>query len=141
VALFDQAQFIRDLKESRLWSIQWTRENGIDGPFDYVVLRKREGGGYDHHGTFETASLAFEARRELVSQTGHTNYFLRCRRIPQFVEVVGPDHPESREDLDRFRDVYRTGDEGLLSEEELPSYKAWCSRLVNSRSYSRDLPF
>jgi hypothetical protein len=55
--------------------------------------------------------------------------------------VVGPDHPESREDLDRFRDVYRTGDEALLSEEELPAYKAWCSRLVSSRSYAKDLPF
>jgi len=141
VALFEQAQFIRDLKEHRLWSLEWVTSNGIEGPFEYVILQKRPGGGYDHHGTFETATLAFTARRELVATTGETNYFLRCRRIPQFVEVIGPEHPDSREDLDRFRDAYRTGDESLLSEEELPAYKAWCSRLVNSRSYARDLPF
>jgi hypothetical protein len=139
--LFEQAAFVRDLKEHRFWSLEWVSSNGVEGPFEYVVLRKREGGGYDHFGTFETATLAFEARRGLVSSTGETNYFLRCKRVPQVFEVVGPEHPESREDLDRWRDVYRTGDEGLLNEEELPAYRDWCARLVNTRSYARDLPF
>ena len=141
MALFKQAAYVRDLKEHRLWSLEWVTDNGIEGPFTYVILRKREGGGYDQLGEFETASQAFDARRQLVAESGDPKFFLRCRRVPKEVEIIGPEHPESREDLDRFRDVYRTGDEGLLSEKELPAYRAWCARLASSRSHSEDLPF
>lgn len=128
MALFDQVQFVRDLKQHRFWSLEWTRDNNVEGPFEYVVLRKREGGGYDHYGTFETATLAFAARRELVSHTGNTNYFLRCRRVPQFVEVVGPGHPDAGEPLDRFRDAYRTGDTSFLSDNERPAFTSWVAK-------------
>ena len=133
MALFENAQFVRDLKEHRFWSLSWVSENGVEGPFEYVVLRKREGGGYDHFGTFETATLAFEARRGLVSSTGETNYFLRCKRVPQVFEVVGPDPPESREDLDRWRDALRSGDHSVVPSDELPAFTNWAKR--------QELPF
>ena len=135
MALFENAQFVRDLKEHRFWSLSWVSENGVEGPFTYAVLRKREGGGYDQYGDFETATQAFEARRQLVAERGDSKFFLRCKRVPRNVEVVGPGHPESREDLDRWHDVLLTGDEGLLSEEERPAYKAW------ARSCAGPLPF
>ena len=141
MALFENAQFVRDLKEHRFWSLSWVSENGVEGPFEYVVLRKREGGGYDHFGTFETATLAFEARHGLVSSTGETNYFLRCKRVPQNVEVVGPAHPESREVLDRWRDALSTGDEGLIPDTELPAFRSWAASTIESRpEYRRSSP-
>ncbi len=133
MALFTNTQFIRDLKEHKLWSLEWTRDNGIEGPFTYVVLRKREGGGYDQHGEFSTATEAFEARRQLVADKGDTKFFLRCRRVPQFVEVVGPDHPDSREDLDRWRDALSTGNETLVPAEELGSFRQWAASTIENR--------
>lgn len=133
MALFSQAQFVRDLKEARFWSTEWVREVGVEGPFEYVVLQKRPGGGYDHFGTFETASQAFEARRQLVAERGDPKFFLRCRRVPRDVEVVGPDHPESREDLDRWRDALSTGDETLVPAEELGSFRQWAASTIENR--------
>lgn len=126
--LFDQSVFIRDLKAHRLWSLEWVSENDVEGPFTYVVLRKREGGGYDQHGEFPTATQAFEARRQLVAERGDTKFFLRCRRVPQFIETVGPNHPDSREDLDRWRDAARTGDPSLITDDERPAFTSWVSR-------------
>ncbi len=131
--LFEQAAFVRDLKEYRLWSLEWVSENGVEGPFTYAVLRKREGGGYDQLGEFETATQAFEARRQLVAERGDPKFFLRCKRVPQFVEVVGPDHPESREDLDRWRDALRSGDHSVVPSDELPAFTNWAER--------QELPF
>lgn len=132
--LFEQAAFVRDLKEHRLWSLSWVSENNVEGPFTYAILRKREGGGYDQLGEFETATQAFEARRQLVAERGDPKFFLRCKRVPQFVEVIGPDHPESREDLDRWRDALSTGDEGLIPKAELPSFRSWAAKEIETRS-------
>lgn len=131
--LFEQEAFVRDLKEHRLWSLEWVSENGVEGPFTYAVLRKREGGGYEQLGEFKTATQAFEARRQLVAERGDPKFFLRCRRVPQFVEKVGPNHPDSREDLDRWRDAARTGDPSLITDDERPAFTSWVSR--------QDIPF
>jgi hypothetical protein len=131
--LFEHESFVRDLKEHRLWSLEWVSDNGVEGPFTYAVLRKREGGGYDQYGEFETATQAFEARRQLVAERGDPKFFLRCKRVPQNVEVVGPDHPESREDLDRWRDALSTGDEGLIPDTELPAFRSWAASTIESR--------
>lgn len=137
MALFAQVQFIRDLKEHRLWSLEWVSENDISGPFTYAVLRKREGGGYDQLGEFETASQAFEARRQLVVERVDPKFFLRCQRVPVDIEVFGPDNPETREDLDRFRDALRTGEESLITADEMPAYRAWAVSKTNRQSYAR----
>jgi hypothetical protein len=47
--------------------------------------------------------------------------------------VVGPGHPESREDLDRWRDALSTGDESLVPEAELSSFRSWAASTIESR--------
>jgi hypothetical protein len=131
--LFDNAIFVRDLKEQRLWSTEWVSANSIQGPFTYVVLRKREGGGYDQLGEFETATQAFDARRQLVAERGDPKFFLRCRRVPHAAQTVGPGHPDSSEDLDRWRDGARTGDTSFISGAERPAFTNWAKR--------QELPF
>lgn len=42
------------LKEARYWSLDWISENGIQGPFEYVVLLKSEE-GYKVMGQYATA--------------------------------------------------------------------------------------
>lgn len=128
---YDSPDFVPSLRDARYWSLDWISENGIQGPFQYVVLLKGEG-GYTVHGQYTTASEAFEDRRRLVEETGTRSYFLRAVRVVP-VEVVGPNHPDSREDLDRFRDALATGDESLISPAELPAYREWASRKVASR--------
>ena len=130
MALFTNSQFIRDLSEHRLWSLSWVQDNGIKGPFTYVILRKREGGGYDQHGEFPTANEAFEARRQLVTERGDAKFFLRCRRVLPVVD-------DSGEDLDCFRDALRTGDHTWVPANQLAEFKAWASKTVSSRAAYR----
>lgn len=139
---FDSPAFVPSLKEAKCWSLDWIAENGIQGPFEYLILLKADG-GYRTYGRFATATEAFDARRQLVSDTGIRGYFLRAVRVVP-VEVVGPNHPDSREDLDRFRDALATGDESLISPAELPEYRNWAARTVRERSayqrVNRDAP-
>lgn len=85
-------------------------------------------------GQWATASEAFDDRRRLVAETGNRSYFLRAVRVVPIEEciVVGPDHPDSREDLDRFRDALATGDDSLIAPEEFGSYQQWVSREIAS---------
>jgi hypothetical protein len=122
------------LKEARYWSMDWIAENGIQGPFEYVVLLKGDN-GYKVIGQYATASEAFDDRRRLVEETGTRSHFLRAVRVhpTEECEVVGPDHPESREDLDRWRDALNTGDESLVTEAELPSFRSWAASTIENR--------
>jgi hypothetical protein len=128
---FAEPRFVASLKDARYWSLDWISENGIQGPFHYVVLLKGDS-GYQVLGEWATATEAFEDRRNLVSETGTRSYFLRAVRVIP-TEVVGPHHPESREDLDRFRDALNTGDETLIAPEELGSYRNWAARTIEDR--------
>jgi hypothetical protein len=114
--------------------MDWIAENGIQGPFEYVVLLKGDN-GYKVMGQYATASEAFDDRRRLVEETGTRSYFLRAVRVHPIeeCEVVGPGHPESKEDLDRWRDALNTGDESLVPEAELPSFRAWAAQTIENR--------
>jgi len=135
---FASPSFVSSLKEARYWSLDWISENNIQGPFNYVVLLKKNG-GYSVIGQFATASEAFDDRRLLVSETGNRSYFLRAVRVVpvELCEVVGPEHPEAREDLDRWRDALATGDHSLIADEEHRSYQQWVSREIASS----EIPF
>jgi hypothetical protein len=128
---FTAPGFVTSLKQARYWSLDWISENGVEGPFKYVVLLKADG-GYKVCGEYATATEAFDDRRRLVEETGTRSYFLRAVRVVP-VEVVGPGHPESREDLDRFRDALNTGDETLIAPQELPAFRSWATQAIESR--------
>jgi len=128
---FEEPDFVHNLKDARYWSLDWVKENAIDGPFAYVVLLK-DGTGYKTFGQYATATEAFEDRRRLCDEHGTRSFFLRAVRVRP-VEVVGPNHPESREDLDRWRDALVTGDESLLGPDELPSYRHWAAKEIQDR--------
>jgi hypothetical protein len=132
---FTEPCFVASLKDARYWSLDWISENGIEGPFHYVVLLKQDS-GYQVHGEWATAAEAFEDRRNLVAETGTRSYFLRAVRVAP-VEVVGPGHPESREDLDRFRDALSTGDESLIGAAELGSFRQWAAKEIHDRPLYR----
>lgn len=135
---FASPSFVSSLKEARYWSLDWISENNIQGPFNYVVLLKKNG-GYSVIGQFATASEAFDDRRLLVSETGNRSYFLRAVRVVPIEEcvVVDASHPESREDVDRWRDALATGDHSLIAEAEHRSYQQWVSREIASS----EIPF
>ena len=126
--LFDQNRFTASLKDSRLWSLDWVRDAGVEGPFHYVVCLKVEG-GYDLLGEFATATEAFAARRELVASTGTTAYFLRAVRVAP----VAPVTDDTGEALDLFRDALRSGDESLVPPHQLAEYRSWAAKTVASR--------
>jgi hypothetical protein len=128
---FTAPGFVTSLKQARYWSLDWISENGVEGPFKYVVLLKADS-GYKVCGEYATATEAFDDRRRLVEETGVRSYFLRAVRVVP-VEVVGPGHPESREDLDRFRDALNTGDETLIAPQELPAFRSWATQTIESR--------
>ena len=136
---YDDPGFCHSLKEARYWSMDWIAENGIQGPFEYVVLLKSDN-GYKVMGQYATASEAFDDRRRLVEETGTRSYFLRAVRVYPIdtCEVIGPGHPESKEDLDRWRDALSTGDESLVPEAELPSFRSWAAQTIENRpAYQR----
>lgn len=125
--------------------MDWIAENGIQGPFEYVVLLKSDD-GYKVMGQYATASEAFDDRRRLVEESGTRSYFLRAVRVApvEEQEVVAPNHPETKEDLDRWRDALNTGDESLIPEAELPSFRAWAAQTISNRAayqpVDRDAP-
>jgi hypothetical protein len=133
MARFIAPSFVASLKDARYWTLGWIAENGIQGPFNYVVLLKKQG-GYSVLGQWATASEAFEERRLLVAETGNRSFFLRAVRVVPAQEciVVDASHPESREDLDRWRDALATGDDSLIAPKELGSYRQWVSREIAS---------
>jgi len=128
---FEEPDFVPSLKDARYWSLDWIAENAIDGPFAYVVLLK-DGTGYKTFGQYATATEAFEDRRRLCDEHGTRSFFLRAVRVRP-VEVVGPNHPESREDLDRWRDALATCDETLLDPNEVTAYRQWAAKEIGSR--------
>lgn len=139
---------ISSLKDARYWSLEWIKENDIQGPFNYVVLQKTSDGGYTAHGEYATATEAFDDRRRLVDELGTRSLFLRAVRVKP-VDVVGPDHPDSREDLDAWRDALSSGDDSLLPTDQLPAFRQWAAKEVRdrplyqptSRVDNADIPF
>jgi hypothetical protein len=131
---FDSPGFVASLKGARYWSLDWVREQNVAGPFQYVVLHK-EGGGYKVFGQYATATEAFDDRRLLCEEHGTRSFFLRAVRVVPIeeCEVVGPGHPDSREDLDRFRDALATGDESLIPSAELGSFRQWAAKEIEDR--------
>ena len=125
--------FVSSLKDARYWSLDWVKEQNIAGPFAYVVLLK-EGTGYKVFGQYATATEAFDDRRLLCEEHGIRSFFLRAVRIVPVEECVVIDgtHPESREDVDRWRDAFATADESLIADAERPAYRQWVSREIAS---------
>jgi hypothetical protein len=129
---YEDPGFVASLKEAKFWNLDWITENGIEGPFAYVILLK-DGNGYKTFGQYATATEAFEDRRLLCEEHGTRSFFLRAVRV-RTVEVVDPHHPESREDLDRWRDALASCDETLVSNSERPAYRQWAAKQIGSRS-------
>ena len=129
---FTTPAFVSSLKDAKYWNLDWIAENAIDGPFAYVILLK-DGTGYQSFGQYATATEAFEDRRHLCEEHGTRSFFLRAVRVRP-VQVVGPTHPDSREDLDRWRDALATCDESVLDSNELPAYRQWAAGEIGSRS-------
>jgi len=131
---FQSPGFVSSLKDARYWSLDWVKEENIAGPFQYVVLLK-EDGGYRVFGQYATATEAFDDRRLLCEQFGTRSFFLRAVRVVPAEEtvVIGPGHPESREDLDRYRDALASGNEALIAPEELGSFRQWAAREIEDR--------
>ena len=123
--LYDQNRFTASLKDSRLWSLDWVRDAGVEGPFNYIICQKVEG-GYDLLGEFATATDAFAARRELVASTGTNAYFIRVLRVVPVTDDTG-------EALDLFRDALRSGNESLIPPHQLAEYRSWAAKTVASR--------
>ena len=130
--LYDQNRFTASLKDSRLWSLDWVRDAGVEGPFNYIICQKVEG-GYDLLGEFATATESFAARRELVASTGTTSYFIRAVRV----SPVAPVADDTGEALDLFRDALRSGDESLIPPHQLAEYRSWAAKTVASRPVYR----
>jgi hypothetical protein len=143
--LYETPGFVSNLRDARYWSLDWCTENNIEGPFNYVILLKQEG-GYKVLGQFATATEAFDARRQLVADTGCRSYFLRAVRVvpSQDTVVVGPGHPESRESLDLYRDALATGNESLIPADQLTDFRQWASTTISNRPQyqrvDRDIP-
>ena len=131
---FDSPGFVASLKDARYWSLDWVREQNIPGPFQYVALHK-EGNGYKVFGQYATAAEAFDDRRLLCEEHGTRSFFLRAVRVTpvEECEVVGPGHPESREDCDRWRDALATCDESLIPSAELGTFRQWAAKEIEDR--------
>ena len=74
-------QKFSSLKEAKLWSIDWAKETFPEADFSFYILRKVAEGSYEAHGITSTPSDAFKLRRELVEETGITNYFVRAKQV------------------------------------------------------------
>ena len=74
-------QKFSSLKESKYWSIDWARDTFPNSQFAFYILRKVGEGDYEVHGYAHTPDDAFRLRRELVEETGITNYFVRAKQI------------------------------------------------------------
>jgi hypothetical protein len=128
---YEDPGFVSSLKEAKFWNLDWIAENDIEGPFTYVILLK-DGSGYKTFGQYATATEAFEDRRLLCEQHGTRSFFLRAIRVRPG-EVVDPHHPDSREDLDRWRDALASCDETLIADSERPAYRQWAAKEIGSR--------
>ena len=129
MSLYSSPCFTTSLKDSRLWSLDWVEQNGIVGPFIFVLCLKVQG-GYSLLGEYATATEAFVARRQLVASTGTASYFLRAVRVRPVVADTG-------EDLDCFRDALRTGNDSLVPAHKQSEYKAWAAMTVAKRGAYR----
>jgi hypothetical protein len=95
-----------NLRAERLWSIEWAQDTFPGEDLRYVVCLKLAEGSYENHGTEHTASEAFALRRQLVAETGITNYFIRATKAKQRrIEADGDDDAA----LDYFRDRFNEG--------------------------------
>jgi hypothetical protein len=131
---FKDPGFVSSLKEAKYWSLDWIAENAIEGPFDYVILLKDDN-GYKTFGKYATVSEAFEDRRRLCEEHGTRSFFLRALRLVPVADtvVVAPGSPESREDLDRYRDALSSGDTSLIAPEEVGAFRQWAAREIEDR--------
>ena len=112
------------LKDEKFWTLEFAEDKLPDAQFNFFVLRKAAEGSYESHGWASEPSEAFALRRELVSETGITNYFVRAKRVTKtFISSDGDDDAA----LDFFRDKHNEG----VGIEEIPrhlrlGYLAYC---------------
>ena len=89
-----------------MWSLEFAAEKFPQADFVFHVLLKRTEGSYEDHGYTDTATEAFQLRRDLITETGETKYFVRARRVEQrWIEADGDDDAA----LDFFRDKHAEG--------------------------------
>ncbi|MDB4336922.1 hypothetical protein OAA10_00255 [bacterium] len=89
-----------------MWSLDWAEETFPDSEFTFHVLLKVGDQSYEEHGFTDEPSEAFALRRELIGETGITNYFVRARRIIKTNFYAETDSDQS---LDFFKDKFNEG--------------------------------
>lgn len=121
---FNPPQRFTSLKEQKFWSLEFSADKFPDDDFRFYVLRKVSEGSYEAHGWTTEPSEAFALRRELVAETGATNYFVRAKRV---VKTYMDPHGDDDSALDFFRDKFAEG----VGVEDIPrhlrlSYMTFC---------------
>ena len=89
-----------------MWDIQWAQSTFPESNFVFYILRKVGEGKYETHGYAKTPHEAFTLRRELVGETGITNYFVRAKQVRKTTVWAEPDGDST---LDFFRDKHAEG--------------------------------
>lgn len=118
-------RLVKDFKSGKLWSLEWIKENQVTVEFDYVIVKKHPS-GYLILGEFSTATEAFNARRQYVSETGDTKVFIKATPKAFAVAECG--------DEDLLRDCARDGTEP--PEHMRPAFDAYLAKRRNVRKYS-----
>ena len=115
-----------------MWSLEFAAEKFPQAAFVFHVLLKRTEGSYEDHGYTDTATEAFQLRRDLISETGETKYFVRARRL----QIIDKGFQDSNEDT--FRDALRTGDTSNIPDQHRAEFDTWAKRVINERpEYAR----
>ena len=94
------------LKEEGFWTLEFSTDKFPNDDFRFYVLRKVAPDSYESHGWESEPGEAFALRRELVAETGITNYFVRAKRVVKTHFYAEPDGDAT---LERFRDWHAEG--------------------------------
>ena len=122
------------LKEEKYWSLEFSAEKFPNDNFRFYVLRKVAPDSYESHGWESEPGEAFALRRELVAETGITNYFVRAKRfVKTHAYAEAPGQTE-----DAWRDAMNSGDDSHIAPEQRAEFDKWAARVVTERSaYAR----
>ena len=89
-----------------MWSLEWAQATFPTAEFVFHILRKVGEGSYEDHGFTEEPGDAFQLRRELIAETGITNYFVRAKKVAKTHFYAEPDGDTT---LECLRDWHAEG--------------------------------
>ena len=121
MAEFNGPQWIRDLKSTKLWSLDFAQEKFPNAEWLFYICEKTND-GYLLHGLEYDSDDAFKLRRELVKKLGTTKLFIRAKRKPEQSFSI-----DSDESLDACRDYFNEGRSVNEVPEALqPAFRNFC---------------